>query len=244
VIAIGVQDIDALPVLAGIEPSFFTETPIIAIGNMPDHKSYGEINLISAEGVPFSQIVYKLIAEISGTKPDAESATLLLAGIMAHTDGFRQFAHGATHTAAAELLGLGAEHARARELTQINEPFALRQLIARAAVRSKQSDNERVLWSFLTAEDFEKTNRTPADTPQVSLALTHTFPNHQISILLAQHSETRRVSASLLGERSLLESIAAREQSTFQSPMLALTNDFGSFNDAEERLTSLLREIL
>jgi len=244
VIAIGVPDIDALPALAEVEPSFFTETPIITIGNTPDHKSYGEVNLVSAASVPLSQITYTLLAAVSGAKPDAATATLLLAGLMAHTDSFHAPAQADTHAVAAELLDLGAEHGRAAQLAEMNQPFALRQLVARAAVRSKQSDGERVLWSFLTAEDFEKTGRLTTDTLHVSAALAHAFPNHQISILLWQDPEMRRVRASLRGERSLLDAVAAREQGAFQSPMLALTADFGSFSDAEERLVSLLREIL
>ncbi|MFY9463193.1 MAG: hypothetical protein WAP52_03345 [Candidatus Sungiibacteriota bacterium] len=243
VIALGVPDIDALPALAGVEPPFFTETPIIAISNTPDHKSYGEINLVSPASTPLSQITYALITETSGIKPDAASATLLLTGIIAHTDGFRKSTQGATHTVAAELLGLGAEHARATELTKINQPFTLHQLTARAAVRSKQSDGERVLWSFLTAEDFRKTGRSPSDIPHVSSALTRAFPIHQISILLWQDPEIQRVHASILGDRSLLNAITEREQGTFQSPTLALETHFESFNDAEEHLVSLLREI-
>ena len=244
VIALAVPDIEAVPALAGIEHAFFTETPIIAIGNTPDQKSYGEINLLSTKGAPLSEIVYMLITEKSAAKPESATATILLAGIMAHTDGFRASAEASTHTSAAELLDLGAEHDRAAELAETHQPFALRQLVARAAVRSKQSDDGRVLWSFLTAEDFEKTGRAATDTAHVSFALTREFPRHEISVLLWQDPAMRRVHASLLGERSLLEAIAEREPSAFQSPTLVFTADFESFNAAEERLVSLLREIL
>lgn len=244
IITLGVPDIEAVPALAGVEPAFFTETPIIAIGNTPDHKSYGEINLLSPKGAPLSEIVYMLITEKSVSKPESAVATLLLAGIMAHTAGFRAPMESSTHTSAAELIDLGAEHDRAAELAETHQPFALRQLAARAAVRSKQSDDGRVLWSFLTAEDFEKTGRAVADAPYVSSALAREFPRHRISVLLWQDPAMRRIRASLLGERPLLESIAARETSAFQSPTLALSSDFESFNTAEERLTALLREIL
>ncbi len=244
VIALGVPDIEALPALAGVEPSFFAETPLLVIGNGADQKSYGEVNLVSPAPIPLSETVYSLLAGGAGEKPDADTATLLLAGIMAHTDGFRAPVESKTHAVAAELLRHGAEHARAGAISAGDKPFALRQLTARATVRSKESDDNHVLWSFLTAEDFEKTGRTPADAASISAALAGALGPHRASILLWQDPTAKRVYASLLGERPLLDALASREPGAFQSPSFTLAADYASFLDAEERIASLLREIL
>lgn len=241
VIALGVADIEAIPTLAGLEPSFFTETPVLAIGNSADQKSYGEINIAAPASIPLSETIYSLLA---GAKPDADAATLLLAGIMAHSDSFRAPVQARTHTIVAELLERGAEQERASLLVAANEPFSLRQLAARATVRSKESDGANVLWSFLTAEDFEKTGRTPADTTAVSAALGRALAPHRISVLLWQDPAAKRIHASLLGERTLLDAIHDQEPGAFQSPSFMLAADFASFVDAEERIASLLRDIL
>lgn len=243
VIALAIPDIDALPPLTGVEPSFFTETPIVALGNTPEHKSYGEANLVSSEDTPLSQIAYALVAGQGAPKLDAETATVLLAGIIAATDSFNAAAQSTTHAIAAGLLAAGAQQARAGAIAH-SEPFALRQLVARAGVRSKEDGEKGILWSFLTAEDFEKTNRTPADVPHVFRALARAFAPHRISILLWQDPRLKQVRASVLGEHSVLDAIASREPGAFQSPMLVLAADFNNFVDAEERLASLLREVL
>lgn len=243
VIALGIPDIDALPPLTGVEPPFFTETPIAALGNTPEHKSYGEANLVSPGEMPLSQIAYALVTGQGAPKIDAETATVLLAGIIAATDDFNAPVQSTTHAIAAELIRQGAQQARAGAIAH-SEPFALRQLAARAGVRSKEDGEKSILWSFLTGEDFEKTNRTPADVPHVVRALTRAFAPHRISILLWQDPRLKQVRASVLGERSVLDGIASREPGAFQSPMLVLAADFNNFVDAEERLASLLREVL
>ncbi len=244
VIALGIADIEAIPALAGLEPSFFTETPVLVVGNSADQKSYGEVTIATPASVPLSETIYSLLIGGAGAKPDPDAATLLLAGIMAHSDNFHAPVQARTHTVVAELLELGAEQTRASLLVAANEPFSLRQLAARATVRSKESDGANVLWSFLTAEDFEKPGRTPDDTTAVSAALARGLAPHRISVLLWQDQGAKRVHASLLGDRPLLDAIHNQEPGAFQSPSFMLAADFASFVDAEERIASLLREIL
>ena len=244
VIAFGIPDLGALPLLTGVEPSFFTDTPIIALGNIPEQKSYGEANLISPAGAPLSQIAYALITDMSAGKLDTETATIILAGIIAHTNSFSASVESTTHAIAASLLTQDADQTRAAAIAQTKEPFTLRQLIARAGVRSKEDTEKGILWSFLTAEDFEKTGRTPSDVGRVSRALTQTFVPHRASVLLWQDPSLKQVHASVLADRSVLDLIAAREAGNFQSPMFVLAADFSNFVDAEERIASLLREVL
>ena len=242
-ITLGVPDIDALPPMASVDPAFFTETPIINIGNAAPHGSYGEVNLLSAPETSLSEIAYRLLGTIRA-KPDPEEATLLLSGIMSHTHGFRSSVRQETHRTAAELMDMSADHDRASLIARAGEPFAVRQLVARASVRSKEAEGGRVLWSFLTSEDFEKTGRTPLDAPLVSQSLAQALAPHPVSVLLWQDPTVKRVHAALMAERGILESIVAREPGSFHSPSLVLAADFENFAAAEERITSLLREIL
>lgn len=244
VIAIGIADIEALPVLAGVEPSFFTEVPVLAIGNSADQKSYGEVNLVSPASVPLSETAATMLGENKGGKPDANIATLLLAGIIANTNTFHVAVEPSTHAVAGRLLEQGAEQSRASLIAVADEPFPLRQLAARATVRSKESADKNVLWSFLTAEDFEKTGRAPADAAAVSTMLMRALPPHRVSVLLWQDPSAKRIRASLNGDRSLLDAIHHQESGAFQSPSFMLTADFASFVDAEEHITSLLRTII
>lgn len=250
IIALNVADIETLPALADTDPAFFTETPIIAVGNSPDQKPYGEVNIISSPSVPLSESAAGILSALApaspsaGTLPDADTATLLLAGIIAHTHAFRAPLEPGTHTAAARLLERGADQSRANAIAEADGSFSVRQLVARAMVRSKEDTDKNILWSFLTAEDFEKTGRTPADAARVSTALAQAFSPRRVSVLLWQDTDAKLVHATLLGERTLLDTIQSHEPGAFQSPSLTLAADFVSFHEAEEHIASLLREIL
>lgn len=244
-IAIGVTDIEAVPSREGVGPAFFADTPIIALANTASQQTYGDANLIASDQTPVSEIAYALVTQALGVAPDAETSTLLYAGIFHHTDGFRAPVRRECFAVLAELLGLGADQARAGALAAESRPFALTQLIGRAAVRSKETgEGNAVLWSFLTAEDFEKTGRTPADAIGVLASLGGIFPAHRVSVLLWQDLQQRRIHAALTGGRPVLDMIAGRAEAMFQSPSLMLAADFESFTAAEERVASLLREVL
>lgn len=244
-IALGIADLESIPHREGIAPEFFTETPIIAVGNDTAHKKYGEVNLVSSPATPLSEVAYGIAAGALGAKPDADTATLLYAGIMRRTDYFRAPVGKDTHKTVSDLLALGADQRRARMLADSTRPFALTQLVARASVRSKEDPaGNAVLWSFLTAEDFEKTGRNPADADDVLRALRNVFGERRVSILLWQDPHMKRVHAALTGDAAVLDAMSAREPGSRQDTSLMLVGDFESFIAAEERLATLLREIL
>lgn len=102
-IAIGVADVEALSSAAlGVEPQFFTETPIVSIGNAADQKTYGEANLVSPPEASLCELAYEFVKAVSGGPPEGRTATLLLAGIISATDNFRSPILIATHLAAAD----------------------------------------------------------------------------------------------------------------------------------------------
>lgn len=244
-VAIGVADVEALsPAALGVEPQFFTETPIIAIGNSPGQKSYGEVNLISAQEASLSELAHEFVKAVSGGPLDGRAATMLLTGIISATDNFRSPVLVATHLAAAELLQIGADQTVAASIADTRRPFSLLQLVARASVRSKESEEGRVLWSFLTAEDFEKTGRGSADASTVLSALPRFFSPHPIEILLWQDPASRVVRGILRAPPPVLDAIAAREAGEISNPTFVIAAAFGNFLDAEERITTLLREVL
>jgi len=244
-IALGIPDIEALPTAGlGITPQFFTETPIIALSNLAQQKPYAEVNLLSAEEAPLSELAYEFIKTVSGGAPKPEEATLLYSGFLHHTRNFRSPILISTHLAAAELLQIGADPTAAGLLAQADRPFPLLQLVARASVRSKEDPHRRTLWSFLTAEDFEKTSRRDTDTLSVLEALDGFFPPHPVGVLLWQDLYTRRIRGMLRGPKPMLAALATREPGQIHSPALVLDTDFADFMQAEERISALLDQVL
>lgn len=247
VIAINIPDIEALAPIPGIEPAFFAETPLIALRRSgAEGAAYGDADLAPPEAKDASlcEIAYRFITSALGPLPDAAAATALLVGITASGDGFQSFASAEAHRAAADLITAGADPRRAAQIASKSYPLALRQLIARASVRSKETDHGRVLWSFLTADDFEKTGRGPDDAPHVLSGLASILSPHPISVLFWQDPARRTVRAALRAEPAILSAIAAQEPGVSHNPSLTIAAEFEHFAAAEERIATLLRAVL
>jgi len=242
-IALGIPDIERLNG-KHTPPDFLSRVPIINIDISEDNSCYGEVNLVRPDKSSLAEVSYELITALGGEILEKESATLLLVGLMEKTSVFQDGADADTHLAVSELIRLGADQKEASRLVKKSRPIELLQLFGRASVRSKLEKERGALWSFLTAEDFEKTGRGPQDIFSVINHLHVFFPPHALQILLWQDSRERTIRATFSGKRPLLEKLHTLADSSFRSPQLELTNGFNSFREAEEYISSLLKEVL
>lgn len=243
-ITLGINDIESFNT-QGLEPEFFTETPIINIDNSSQNKNYGEINLINAEKPSISEMVFEFITSLNYDNLDKKGATLLLAGLISQTPDLYAGRCGAnTLSAASKLVKLGADQNEALAMTQKSKPIQLLQLLGRASVRSRLDKERGLLWSFITAEDFEKTGQTKDNIKHVLQYLGNEFPPHRVLTLLWQNPQDKLVRAAFAGEKPVLESIKLKTGGEFQSPHLMIPVSFETFREAEEKLSSLLEGVL
>ena len=243
-IMLGITDPESLT-QDTLEAEFLTNTPLLNIDYSPENKNYGEINLLDTEKISLSELVYSLISAFDPSSLTADKTTLLLAGITEQTRSFSTASTNAnTLLTASELMRLGARLPVAQELNRNSLPLSLAQLTGRATVRSKINEDSKVLWSFITAEDYEKTGRSTADIPVVLDNLQKNLPPGRVLVLLSQQPEDKTVSATLAGELTILEKIHNQELAEFQSPHLLLAKTFSAFQEAEEYVASLIRNLL
>jgi len=66
---------------------FLLDSPILNIDNSQDNRNFGKINLINTLSI--TETVLDLIKKINQDSVKKETATCLLAGLMAHTDNFK-----------------------------------------------------------------------------------------------------------------------------------------------------------
>ncbi len=202
------------------------------------------VALADADASSAAEITAGLIAAWNPDALDAETATLLAAGILEETEGLRT-ARPEALECVSRLMRAGADRAAAERLAAATQPVALVQLFGRATVRSRLENDSSVLWSFLTREDFEKTGRSPDDAEAVLDFLDRSFPQHRVSALLMQPSGSPDAIRTVLsGERGALERIRERVPAAFRSPHLELLSPEASFRDAEEHLAVLLKAVL
>ncbi len=254
-IVLGVSNIDSLQNV-DVNPEFFTETPLINIDSASDNKHYGEVNLVS-EKSSLSEVMYELLLQLNPEPLPKTTSSLLLTAISSKTHHFQTKTTAETLLIASELMRLGAELPQntpttppAAQTEAPEKPYAppqdisLLQLIGRASVRSRSDEYQKVLWSFLTAEDFEKTSRTPEDLTHVFSSMERDFPIHTLITLIWQDPVSRIIRATLLGSRVILERLEMSGKGNFQRPYLTLSTEYQTFLEAEEHIRALLQEVL
>ncbi|MBI4224852.1 MAG: hypothetical protein HY617_00830 [Candidatus Sungbacteria bacterium] len=279
-IAIGVPNIEHLSNMADFPPDFFTENKLINIDIGDANMRYGEANIVDASRASRSELVWQMFSNPSdpANRPSADIGTLLLAGILSATQKLTApHTTADTFAAVSELIRIGARHADAQKLAGLpaspelqrgepvdrayqqgdkqnqSTPLGLAQLCARASVRSKYDEENDILWSFLTSEDFTKTNRTPDDIPTVLDSIRLTLPQSRITALLWQEPGNAQENHSadlirilLVGDRRILDAIGSKEETTLygQHGGILLTASFPSFREAEDHVHALIRTAL
>lgn len=243
-IALGIADIESVENLP--DPELLHEIPVINLDIALANTSFGEINIVDKNKVSLSELVYEIAGVFQEEPLSSEQSSLLLAAIIEKTDGFRAQRVGAdTLLTVSELMRLGGDLSLNENAAQKQKyEIPVLQLLGRATVRSRLDESTGVLWSFLTADDFDKTGRSHTDVPSVLNHIEQEFPRHHVSVLVWQHPQNKMISATLAGDHGTLSAIEQRRWGTFMSPYLGITNSFESFREAEEYIAALLREVL
>ncbi len=242
-VALGIADIERAAEAVTDDPGLLTRTPIVAVDSGDSAPQFGEVNI--GDGRPLSEIVYALVSAMEKAPPDARQATLLLAGILSHTQTFSTPAvKPETLLAASELMRAGGEYADALRFAKNHTPLSLLQLASRAGVRSKEDESGAISWSFLTAEDFEKTGHGAGDAERVLGTLHKEFPSGNVLVLCAQNPEGKKIHAHVAGPKETLMRILESAGGEEHASGILLPMAFETFKDAEEHIRSLLGEAL
>lgn len=244
-VMLGIPDLDSFQGSDRVSPEFFTETSIINIDISEKNKNYGEVNLGNGYRVSISEIIYEFSSIFCEKPINKEMATVLLAGLLNKTGNFQDFQTNAdTLLTASELLRLGADKKEAGNIAKEIKSISLTQLFSRAFIRTKVSEDQKITWSFLTNEDFEKTGRTAEDVGEVLSSLGSAIPTVKVLVLFWQDLQGKIVQAILAGDGSTLLNLSTREPGEFQKQQLKITRVFSTFREAEDYLNSLLKELV
>ena len=245
IIALGVRDIEEIDTAKlDIDPLLFSETPIIVMDISSGHTQYGEINLIDASLPSLAELMYRFLAAIPDYKLSAESATLLLSGILNRTDGFTVLTNANTLLSSHELIQSGADFEAAHALSHTQAPVSLMSLIGRSLARSKMDNEKEIVWSSLTRDDFLATNRTPADARDVLTRIEKEFPRQSAYVLLWQDPITQKIHARITSNAMLLNALQDKTDAELKHAHAQMTETYHSFPDAEKSISALLASVL
>lgn len=135
-----------------------------------------------------------------------------------------------------EILSLGAAP----------EKMALSplKLFARMILRARTEPGASVLWSFISREDFTKTDTTSPYIPPLLSLWQKFMPQSRFTVFLWQEKETEQISGLIHSSDELaLEHIAHALGARLASDYFVIPPIFSNFTEAEFKIRRLLKEV-
>jgi phosphoesterase RecJ-like protein len=146
-------NIDRMPV------DFLTQgdNRILNIDHHHDNTRFGDVNLVAPQASCTAEIVFD-IAHLMGVPVDAEMAMPLYVGLITDTGKFMyENTNAHTHRVAAELIDAGVDVDDTYRRLYEHVPIEKLRLVARALEKIERHCGERLVTSYITAEDYAAT---------------------------------------------------------------------------------------
>ena len=192
IVAIGMNEIDDVGSIYEDNAGFFYETPIVNIDHRASNGNFGKINLIDIATSSVSEIILEVIEELDKEAIDEKVATSLLTGIIYSTDSFQnQNTSPKTFTLAARLISLGAQQQDIIRHLYKTKSISTLKLWGRVLARAKYDPTNKMVWSLVELEDFQKSKAEPEDLFGVAEEVISTIPNAWLALIITQISPTK-----------------------------------------------------
>ncbi len=189
-IILGAENLEGLGSLYQNTSEVFYNTPKISINNKIEQEYFATLTWVEAEVPSLSQLVgqWFLSSGDDSFKNDIIS-TGLLAGIISSTQSFSDpRTTPDTLALASKLVSSGARRQDIIKYLFKTKPFNLLQLWGRALARIKTFQENTILYTVITAQDFTKTKTDEQFLPDVLSEIISMANNYKLIILAAEVS--------------------------------------------------------
>lgn len=187
IIVLDTPDVDKIDKIYDEYTDLFFETPVVNIDHHAGNEYFGTVNLVDLTATSTAEILVAIFEALGKSKPDEDTATLLLAGITADTSSFKNInTTPKTLTVAAQLLAAGAHQ---QEIIQnLYKMKSLKTLKLWGKILSNiQKDAEyRIVWSKVNYDDFTAANSTIEEAKEVMDEMLANTPNADVVALLVE----------------------------------------------------------
>lgn len=164
IVVLDVSSLEQLGPLFTDNTEFFYQVPVLNIDHHPANNRFGHTNLVDVVASSVSEIVFELIKIISLDHLDEQIATSLLTGIISKTKVFQnQRVTPKSLAVASHLMSAGARREEIIKHLYQTKTLPTLKLWGRALGRLQTTQEGRVVWTTVTADDLENTNTDPAD---------------------------------------------------------------------------------
>lgn len=190
-IILGASNIESIGTLYEDNSEIFYHSTKIVINNKIEQEYFATLTWVEADCPSLSQQVAQWFLQ---TQPSSEIVlkndnitTCLLAGLISATQSFSDpRTTPDTLAVAAKLVANGARRQDVVKYLFKTKPFNLLQLWGRALARIKTFQDNTILYTVITSQDFSKSQSTPQLLPQVISEIISMANNYKLIILAAE----------------------------------------------------------
>jgi len=209
IFSLGARSLEELGELYEQNTDLFFETPKINLDNRADNEYFGQINLVDITVNSTAEILADLLQKYEEQLLDQDIATCLLLGIISAT---RSFQHVQTtpksFIKASELVALGARQQEIIKHIYKTKSLPLLKLWGRSLARMKIFEQEKVVYSVLSAADFEKAGAGPQDLLPVLAEFIDNVSGYNIIALLAEPFQNQESLILAISEQAPVRKLA------------------------------------
>lgn len=219
----------------------FSARVVVDIDHHVTEGAFGDIRIQQPKAAATAEIVYRLLKVMDVTITPA-IATCLLTGIITDTGLYRYMnVSPSTFRLSAVLMEAGASPAQIAEEVFENRSFASVKLSGRALEHVQKEENGRLVWSYLSYEDFTDLGATDEDTEGIITQLRAVRDSTVLALLREVKPGRVRVSVRSRDERIDVSQLAEK----FGGGGHRLAAGFwveGSITEAKQKVIQALRE--
>jgi len=185
IICLDTPDLESLGKIYDNDTEFFYKTTIINIDHHSDNEEFGQINLIDLNAVATGEILFNLFQNYSRDLIDEDTATCLLAGIIAKTKSFKTSnITPQTLSITSQLIALGARRDEITGRLYRSRDLNVLKLWGLVLARLKSTSENKLVWSIITQDDFTQTETSEEDLNDVIEELIVNIPQARVITLI------------------------------------------------------------
>lgn len=201
-------DLETLGSIYDQNTELFYETPIVNIDHRSSNEQYGEVNFIDTKATSTAEVLYSFLESFDKSLIDSNIATCILTGITASTKSFQiSNITPRTFTIAAQLVSLGADQQKVIQQIFKNKTLSSLKLWGRALARIKYDSENKIVWTLITHQDFEKTEASFDDLLGIEEELALSVSEAKIILILYEKGD-RQISGIIRASKNTLINLA------------------------------------
>ncbi len=188
----------------GASELFFAQ-PIVNIDHNNNNEHFGQLNLVDFSASSSAEIIFETLEALDKNLFDEKISTLLLAGIISKTHGFKlATVTPKTLGIAGKLIALGAKREEIVHNFYRTREIPTLKLWGRALARLKAEKSKKLVWSILTKADFIQSGAEANVLSDVIQELIATSPEAETVVLLYENIDGRLcgIISSIRGQKA------------------------------------------